>query len=49
MTVEIKSLPAELIDALLADYKKPEDLIGQDGLLTQLTKASQVRHSFDDS
>ena len=39
MTVEKKSLPVDLIDALLADYKKPEDLIGQDGLLKQLTKA----------
>ena len=39
MTVEMKSLPAELIDALLADYKKPQDLIGQNGLLKQLTKA----------
>lgn len=28
----------ELIDSLLADYKKPEDLIGQNGLLKQLTK-----------
>jgi putative transposase len=28
----------ELIDALLADYKKPEDLIGEHGLLKQLTK-----------
>ena len=39
MTVEMKALPRELIDALLADYKKPEDLIGQNGLLKQLTKA----------
>jgi putative transposase len=39
MTVEQKPLPNELIDALLADYKKPEDLIGQNGLLKQLTKA----------
>ena len=39
MTVEMKPLPVELIDALLANYKKPEDLIGQDGLLKQLTKA----------
>ncbi|MDO8719231.1 MAG: IS256 family transposase, partial [Polaromonas sp.] len=39
MTVEQKPLPTELIDALLADYKKPEDLIGQNGLLKQLTKA----------
>ncbi|MFA5242582.1 MAG: transposase, partial [Sulfuricella sp.] len=28
----------ELLDSLLADYKKPEDLIGEDGLLKQLTK-----------
>ena len=38
MTVEKKPLPAELLDALLADYQKPEDLIGQDGLLKQLAK-----------
>ena len=29
----------ELIDKLLADYEKPEDLIGENGLLKQLTKA----------
>jgi putative transposase len=28
----------DLIDQLLADYKKPEDLIGEHGLLKQLTK-----------
>ena len=28
----------ELIDKLLKDYKKPEDLIGENGLLKQLTK-----------
>ena len=28
-----------LVDKLLADYKKPEDLIGENGLLKQLTKA----------
>ena len=28
----------ELLDSLLADYKKPEDLIGEDGLLKRLTK-----------
>jgi putative transposase len=28
----------ELIDSLLADYKKPQDLIGEHGLLKQLTK-----------
>ena len=39
MTVENKALPPELIDRLLANYTKPEDLIGADGLLKQLTKA----------
>lgn len=34
-----KPLPTDLIDGLLADYKKPEDLIGEHGLLKQLTKA----------
>lgn len=29
----------ELLDELLKDYRKPEDLLGQDGLLQQLTKA----------
>jgi transposase-like protein len=29
----------ELFDELLQDYKKPDDLLGQDGLLQQLTKA----------
>jgi hypothetical protein len=28
----------ELIDQLLAGYKKPEDLIGENGLLKPLTK-----------
>ncbi len=28
-----------LIDKLLADYKKPEDIVGENGLLKQLTKA----------
>ncbi|MBF4989419.1 IS256 family transposase [Methylophilus sp. 14] len=38
MTVS-KALPKDLIDGLLANYKKPEDLIGENGLLKQLTKA----------
>ena len=29
----------ELIDNLRKDYKKPEDIIGETGLLKQLTKA----------
>lgn len=38
MTVAKKALPQELIASLLADYRKPEDLIGEHGLLKQLTK-----------
>jgi putative transposase len=33
------ALDKDLIDKLLADYQKPEDLIGENGLLKQLTKA----------
>ncbi len=33
-----KSIDHELIDNLLKNYKKPEDLIGENGLLKQLTK-----------
>jgi hypothetical protein len=33
MTIDVK-----LIDQLLTDYKKPEDIIGENGLLKQLTK-----------
>lgn len=29
----------ELIDKLLEDYKSPEDIVGESGLLKQLTKA----------
>ena len=32
-------IKAELIDELLKDYEKPEDIIGDNGLLKQLTKA----------
>ncbi|MGH8415318.1 MAG: IS256 family transposase, partial [Gammaproteobacteria bacterium] len=39
MTVSNKPLPVDLIDGLLADYQKPEDLLGEQGLLKQLTKA----------
>jgi len=34
-----KAIPNDLIDELLLTYKKPEDLIGENGLLKQLTKA----------
>lgn len=39
MTVAKKPPSPDLIDQLLADYQKPEDLIGEHGLLKQLTKA----------
>jgi len=29
----------EILDELLKDYQKPEDLLGQSGLLQQLSKA----------
>jgi putative transposase len=38
MTVAKRAVPKELLDSLLADYRKPEDLIGENGLLKQLTK-----------
>ena len=44
----------KLVDELLKDYKKPGDLIGETGLLKQLTTALQeskrsVRHAHDHS
>jgi len=33
------AISKELLDQLIADYKKPEDLIGENGILKQLTKA----------
>ena len=38
MTLGRKAVPKESVDSLLADYRKPEDLIGENGLLKQLTK-----------
>lgn len=38
MTVS-KSISSDLLDTLLSDYQKPEDLLGENGLLKQLTKA----------
>jgi putative transposase len=39
MTLNIKrAVSKDLIDSLLADYKKPKDMIGEDGLLMQLIK-----------
>jgi putative transposase len=36
--VDLKNIPDELIDVLLADYQKPDDLLGKNGILEQLTK-----------
>src|SRR5437868_11463166 len=33
------AIDKKLIDQLLIDYKQPEDIIGKNGLLKQLTKA----------
>jgi putative transposase len=32
-------ISAKLVEELLADYKKPEDIVGENGLLRQLRKA----------
>lgn len=33
------AIPNELLDQLIAGYKTPDDLSGENGLLKQLTKA----------
>jgi len=38
MSTKKHDVPEELLSGLLANYKKPEDLIGENGLLKQLTK-----------
>jgi len=38
MNAKKHEVPEALLAGLLADYKKPEDLIGENGLLKQLTK-----------
>ena len=38
MSTRKHDVPNELLDELLSDYQKPEDLIGEYGLLKQLTK-----------
>ena len=38
MTTRKHEVPEALLASLMADYKKPEDLIGENGLLKQLTK-----------
>ena len=43
-----KVVQSDLIDLLLADYRKPEDLIGENGILKQLTKAIVERALQDE-
>ena len=38
MNIKKHDIPEELLSSLLANYKKPEDLIGDNGLLKYLTK-----------
>jgi hypothetical protein len=44
---EIKSIPTDLIDASLSGYQQTEHLMGENGVLKQLTKAAYVRHIND--
>jgi putative transposase len=37
------AIDTKLIDQLLTDYKRPEDIIGQNGLLKELTQAIPCR------
>ena len=37
--VERPAFPQALLDHVIAHYKKPADLIGENGMLKQLTKA----------
>jgi putative transposase len=39
MTKNSTAINLDLIDQLLADYKSPEDVLGENGILKQLTKA----------
>ncbi len=39
MTTNTDQIDLKLIDQLLANYQKPEDILGENGLLKQFTKA----------
>ncbi len=39
MTIEKNSKVTQLLDELLKDYQKPEDILGESGLLMQFNKA----------
>ena len=36
--LSVDDIPNDLIDQLIADYEKPEDILGKDGLIKKLTK-----------
>jgi putative transposase len=36
---DVMPITAEVLDQILKDYEKPEDLLSENGLLQQLTKA----------
>lgn len=40
---EVRAVPTNVIDSLLEDCQTPEDLLGENGLLRQLTKAVMER------
>lgn len=37
------TIPKDLLDSLMKDYKNPEDLIGETGLLKQLIKRDTTK------
>ena len=45
MSTKKHDVPEELLSGLLANYKKPEDLIGENGLLKQLRKSCKTPRS----
>ncbi len=42
-------ITSELLDELLKDYKSPDDMFGNDGLLQQLTKGACQHFCFPPS
>ncbi len=42
----MRTIRPELLDELLADYEKPDDLLGEDGLFKQL-KAVLLERALD--
>ena len=44
MSKKKHDVPEELLAGLLANYKKPEDLIGEDGLLKHRSLCAEIVH-----